>query len=293
MYAPLAAGSMVQISVIINTLNEQRWITNVVKSSMRWADEVLVVDMHSDDETPRLAAEQGARVLAFERVGFVEPARKFAVGNANGPWILILDADELIPLSLARRLREIAEGDLADVVDIPFVTYIAGAQMKGAGWGPGQDRHIRFFRKGKIEFHDEIHSLPAVAPGARLLQLAGDDMSVVHFNYFDFDHFVQKLNNYTAIEARELHRASTPPRGPMRTLAAAAYQFLTRYVRLRGYRDGWRGVYLSGLMAFYRFSTLAKHHLLTAEGDRDAIARRYETIAEQIVTEFEGQPPRK
>src|SRR5450759_4249900 len=108
----------VSISVVINTLNEEANIAYALRSVRTWVDEIVVVDMHSDDRTREVAETYGARVYLHDRVGYVEPARRFALAKATGDWILILDADELIPPRLARRLSDIAAAGQADVVSI-------------------------------------------------------------------------------------------------------------------------------------------------------------------------------
>ena len=86
-----------RISVVINTLNEERRLPYALRSVQDWVDEIVVVDTHSDDKTVEIAEEFGARIFTHERVGYADPARAFAFARATGDWILILDADELVP----------------------------------------------------------------------------------------------------------------------------------------------------------------------------------------------------
>src|SRR5688500_8186807 len=88
------------ISVIINTLNEEANIAACVES-VRWAEDVVVVDMHSEDRTAALAESLGCRVFLHERTGYVEPARNFAIAQARHDWVLVLDADERASKALA------------------------------------------------------------------------------------------------------------------------------------------------------------------------------------------------
>ncbi|PYU89881.1 MAG: glycosyltransferase family 2 protein, partial [Acidobacteria bacterium] len=113
-----------RISVVVNTLNEEKNLPYALRSVRSWVDEIVVVDMHSQDRTVEIAREYGAKVYSHEPMGFVEPARAFAVAQAGGDWILILDADEVVPLLLSRRLREIARRDEADVVTLPRLNYL-------------------------------------------------------------------------------------------------------------------------------------------------------------------------
>src|SRR4051812_46907339 len=107
------------ISVVINTLNEEKTIEQALKS-VQWADEILVCDMESDDSTKELAKKLGAKILTHKRLPFVEPARNFAISKASYDWILIIDPDEEVPSSLAKKLQEIASNNgVTTFVEIP------------------------------------------------------------------------------------------------------------------------------------------------------------------------------
>src|SRR3989344_1654842 len=98
---------MVRISVVINTLNEEKNLPRALTSVKSFADEVVVVDMYSDDKTQDLARKFGAKVYEHERTNYVEPARNFAISKATGEWILILDADEELQTSLREEILEV------------------------------------------------------------------------------------------------------------------------------------------------------------------------------------------
>lgn len=270
-----------RISVVINTLNEERRLPYALRSVRDWVDEIVVVDMLSDDKTVEIAEAFGAQVFAHERLGYADPARAFALARATGDWILILDADELVPPRLARRLRDVATTDEADVVDIPYLNYLLGEPLAWTGWGPSQDRHQRFFRRGWVEATSDIHAYLRMREGARVLRLAPDDgLPLVHFNYTDVTHFIEKLNRYTTIEA--VGRAGSRRRiRRTRAIAATLREFRDRFLRHKGYRDGWRGFYLAGLMAFYRFAVYAKEEELKSIGTREDVERIYDAESER------------
>lgn len=81
---------MHKVSVVINTLNEEKNIAFAIRSVSGFADEIVVVDMHSDDNTCKIAESFGAKVFAYERTNYVEPARNYAISKATGDWILFL-----------------------------------------------------------------------------------------------------------------------------------------------------------------------------------------------------------
>jgi (heptosyl)LPS beta-1,4-glucosyltransferase len=274
-----------RISVVINTLNEERRLPYALRSVQGWVDEIVVVDMHSDDRTVEIAEASGARVFAHERLGYADPARAFAIAKATGDWILILDADELVPPRLARRLRNVAAANEVDVVDVPRLNYVLGEPLAWTGWGPAQDHHQRFFRRGWVEATGDIHNFLRMREGARVLRLAPDDrLALVHFNYTNVAHFIEKLNRYTTIEAAG--RAGSRPRVTRaRVVAGTVREFTNRFLRHKGYRDGWRGFYLAGLMAFYRFAVYAKEQELRSIGTREDVERIYEAEAERWLSD--------
>src|SRR5450759_1251360 len=101
---PRTGGVMgTRISAVINTLNEERNLPFALRSVQDWVDEIVVVDMHSEDATRDIAKQYGARVFLHERLGYADPARAFALEQAVGDWILLIDADELIPAPLSER----------------------------------------------------------------------------------------------------------------------------------------------------------------------------------------------
>jgi glycosyltransferase involved in cell wall biosynthesis len=272
-----------KLSVVINTLNEEHNLPYALRSVRSWTDEIVVVDMHSEDRTTETAREYGARVFFHERVSAFDAARAFAIAQATGEWILLLDADEVVPEPLSRRLLEIAANDEADVVIIPWSNYLLGAPLMHTGWGPKEDKHARFFKPGMLQSSAKIHDFSRPSPGARVMELAYQPgLAMVHFNYLDAAQFLEKLNRYTTIEARQAfergERASA-----QRALYSAAREFVWRYLRMKGYRDGWRGLYLSGLMATYRWATYAKLQELESVGSREAVREVYGRKSERIL----------
>jgi glycosyltransferase involved in cell wall biosynthesis len=273
----------VQITAIIHTLNEEANIANALRSVARWANEVIVVDMHSEDRTVEIARSLGARVLLHERTGFVEPARRFAEEEATGEWIFVLDADEIAPPELISRLREIAEKNLADICRIPRLNYFGGRPLLHSGWGPEQDCHARFYRRGAIEYSSRIHAAPQHKPGSQILTLRyAPGTAILHFNYLNASHFLAKLNRYTDIEAAQ--KAACGKRvGISDFLLRPLAIFIDRSFRKQGFRDGWPGFYYCALMSVYRLTTAMKQFELQRTGSAEEVRRLYQATADEQV----------
>lgn len=272
---------------MINTFNAERTLPYALRSVHAWADEIVVVDMHSEDRTVAIAEEYGARVFVHERTGFVEPARAFAIAWATGEWILILDADELIPAPLGAELREIARADRADVVVISRLNYLHGRPILHTGWQPEKDRHFRFFRRGRLCASATIHAPLVPDAGARILILPyHPGRAIVHFNFVDFADLLEKINRYTTVEAEQAYDRGERPR--RWDAARAVIPLWQRFVRDRGYRDGWRGWYLALFMAYYQVAKYAKLKEHAATGGRDAIEGRQAEEAERWLAQLES-----
>ena len=234
------------ISVVINTFNEEKNIERAIKSVV-FADEIIVCDMYSTDDTVSIAEKLGARVLYHKYTRYVEPARNYAISKSKNGWILVLDADEVIPATLAKSLMEMVEKEVASAfIEIPRKNIIFGKWMRASGWWP--DYHIRFFKLGSIEWQDEIHSKPKTnGLGLRLPEDEG--FAIVHNHYSSVFQYIERMNRYSSIQAEELYKNKTvfhwedlfkKPLG----------EFLSRYFASDGYKDGLHGLTLSLLQAF-------------------------------------------
>src|SRR6185369_4269605 len=167
--------------------------------SVKWADEVLVCDMHSDDKTAEIAKKLGAKTVYHERTGYVEPARNFAISKTTGDFVLILDADEEIPDTLAKKLQEITDKMLEiDFVWIPRKNFIFGKWMRASMWWP--DNNIRFFKKGAVKWSDKIH-IPPKTVGSGLTLDAEESYAIIHHHYDNLTQFLERLIRYTEIQA--------------------------------------------------------------------------------------------
>ncbi len=242
-----------KISAVINTFNEEKNITRAIKS-VAFTDEVIVCDMHSTDQTAEIAKKLGAKVVFHKHVGFVEPARNFAISEAKNDWIFILDADEEISSELASRLQQIAELNSTDYVQIPRKNIIFGHWMKYAMWWP--DYHVRFFKKGHVSWKNEIHSKPEVDGRGATLD-GNESLAIVHHHYTSVSEFINRMNRYTDIQAKDLVKDNYRFMWPDLILKPLD-EFLSRYFALQGFRDGLHGLTLSLLQAFSHFVVYLK-----------------------------------
>ena len=180
--------------------------------------------MASTDDTKKIAKQYTDKVYDHPYVGYVEPARNFALSKASGNWALIVDADERIPTTLAGKLVDIATNDEADFVRVPRKNLVFGQWLKYSRWWP--DYNIRFFKRGYVEWQDAIHR-PPITTGQGINLDPDPKYALIHHHYRTLDEYLERLIRYTDQQAKEL-------------LA-------------EGYKDGLHGLAISLLQAFSTF----------------------------------------
>lgn len=238
------------ISVAIVTLNEERNIRACLES-VKWAEEIVVCDSGSSDRTLAIAGEYGARTFQDPWRGFAAH-KNLALERTQHPWVLSLDADERVTGPLRREIEEVLVDPAArDGYLVPRRSYFLGHWIRGCGWYP--DESIRLFRRGSGRFAERAVHETVVVEG-RLGRLTSP---LEHFTYDSISAFLQRMDQYSTLAAEELQRAGRP--GRLSDLVVRpAWTFLRMLVLQGGWREGWRGVVLSGLYASYTFSKYAK-----------------------------------
>jgi len=279
---------MIKISVFINTLNEAKRIRSCLES-VQWADEIVVVDMQSDDETVAIAKEFTDKIFAFERIGYCEPARKFAAQKTSGDWILNIDADEMVSVGLKRELLRIAQEGIYEAVYVPRKNYFWGEEMRFSGCGQFQDRQLRFYKKGAVIFSDKIHAGIQLNSSARVYNIENAEAHFLHFSYISPQQYWEKMDRYTTIEAESLFqegRAYTFKNA----LKDAWNAFWKRYVKKgKGYKDGPWGFIYCLWTAMYKLNVYAKYLLMKTYGKADyapSIEEKYDAIIKETLKEL-------
>jgi glycosyltransferase involved in cell wall biosynthesis len=278
----------VKISVFINTLNEEKNIRRCLES-VKWADEIVVVDMHSDDRTAAIAREYTDKVFLHERCGYADPARAFAVAQTSGDWIMHLDADEMATDALRRRLLQIASDDAADIVRVPLKNFFWGRQMTACGLGPLQYRPIRFHKRDAVMYRANIHAYSSEAKGARVVELEDQEECFLHFASVTPQQYFDKLNNYTTLEAAaRFRRGETMTFSQM--LSKAWTVFWKRWFKKsKGYRDKDYGFVFCLWSAVYEtliWLKLDMMHRYKTEDLDAAVRAKYDAIAQDELKKF-------
>ncbi|MEK7168640.1 MAG: glycosyltransferase family 2 protein [Patescibacteria group bacterium] len=245
---------MAKISAVINTLNEEKKIGRCLASLKGFANEIVVVDMMSTDKTVEIAKKYGAKVFKHKRIGYVEPARNFAISKAKHDWIIILDADEEVREGLKIFLKQEIKKPQADYYRIPRKNIIFGKWMKHSGWWP--DHNIRFFKKNSVSWNEVIHSVP-ITIGTGLDLPAKEYYAIRHRHYSSVEEYITRMNKYTTIQARELNKKGVEFKW-RDVLFKPSSEFLRRYFAESGYKDGLHGLVLSLLQTLSELTIYIK-----------------------------------
>ena len=234
------------IAVVLITRNEARRIRRCLQS-VRWADEIVVVDQHSDDETAAICRELGARVVAREMTAGFGEQKNFAIAQARAEWILSLDADEEVTPALREAIEKAVATPGACVgFRMPRLTSYLGRFIRRCGWYPSPV--LRLARRGHGRFTDALVHEELVLDGP-----VGDlDVDLLHHSYDSLAEHVRKLILYTGYDARMLQRRGArigPLNAPRWLVLKPLAVFLRKYVVQRGFREGWHGFVLCAMAA--------------------------------------------
>ena len=262
-FYPLYSGASVcvssdalKISATIITFNEAENIRAACES-VAWADEILVVDSRSADDTVRIAEECGARVVVRDWPGFAAQ-KQFAAESATHDWVFSLDADERVTDELRASVLRLRDGDpsrLADGYRVARRSFYMGRWIKGGGWYP--DYQLRFYdrRRGRWE-GAHIHESVKMQPGSRVETLSGD---LQHFSVRDAAHHHRMIGErYAPLSARQMFEAGRRT-SPLRIATAAPAAFTRSFILKGGFRDGLAGLAIARFAAHHAF---LKHVML-------------------------------
>jgi glycosyltransferase involved in cell wall biosynthesis len=227
------------ISVLIPTRNEERDLPACL-ASVRWAEEIVVVDSESTDRTRALATEAGARVLVRTFDDY-SSQKNWALAQLTHPWVLWLDADERVDDALAGAIRALPESPEADGFEIERVNHFLGHRIRHSGWS--NDRIVRLFRRDRGLWEGRIHE--RVTGLARIERLPG---RLLHDSYASFGEYMEKLTPYARENARKAYAAGRRA-GPLALLIRPPLRFLRMYLGQGGFLDGAWGLVVCGLSA--------------------------------------------
>jgi glycosyltransferase involved in cell wall biosynthesis len=225
---------MPKISAYIIAYNEAAKIEAAV-SSVLWADEIVVADSHSTDNTAALAEGLGARVVQIPFTGFGE-LRNRAIEACRHEWIFSLDSDERCTAEVRDEILALINGAPAhDAYLVPRRSYMMGRWITGSGWYPNY-RQPQLFRKGAMRYKpDAVHEgyeLLGAKPLGRLTN------AIHQFPFRNMEEVIRKMNRYSTLGTARLANKRVSMAS---AFGHAVWSFLKHYIFKRGFKDGWAG----------------------------------------------------
>jgi glycosyltransferase involved in cell wall biosynthesis len=245
-----------KISATIITLNEEANIREACES-LTWADEIIVVDSGSHDQTRAIAEDCGARVISRDWPGFAAQ-KQFAADQTSHDWIFSLDADERVSEELKTsiaELRRLPETQLADGYRIARRSFYQGRWIKGGGWYP--DWQLRLYRKSRGRWEPRhIHESVRMDSGARIEKLSGD---LLHYSVRDSSQHHRMIGErYAPLAANQMFEEGRRT-SALKIATAGPAAFVGSLIFKGGFRDGLAGISIASFAAHHAF---LKHLML-------------------------------
>ncbi len=241
-----------KISVVINTYNESATLAETVQH-VKDFDEIVVCDMESTDNTVAIAQSLGCRVVTFPKGNYniVEPARDFAIHAATYPWVLVVDADEIITAELREYLYSyINSENHATGLLIPRKNYVMNQFVKISY----PDYQLRFFMKDKTTWPPLVHAKPNIDGEVGKVPSADHKLAMIHKSMSVYTKLA-KMNTYTSNEVVKRKNESV---SLLRMFVKPTFRFFLHYIIKGGIFQGVSGLVLAINEANYKFYTLVK-----------------------------------
>jgi glycosyltransferase involved in cell wall biosynthesis len=236
---------MNKISVVIITYNEESRIQKTLES-VKWCDEIIVVDSGSTDKTTDICKEYtNCKVYHQSFLGF-GLQKRFAIEKASNDWILSLDADEIVTEPLKKEMENTLQNPLANGYNVPITMLFMGKVFKYGN--EHKMPHLRFFNKNKGNFNsNEVHE--AIQVEGKILTFRNE---VLHQSYRNTFHYFEKFNTYTEIYKNEALKKRKKA-GMLKSILRFKLEFIKLYFFRFNFLNGYPGFVWSMYSAFYVF----------------------------------------
>ena len=249
---------MIKISAVIITHNEEKNIARCLHSIAGLADEVVVVDSNSTDNTVQISRDLGARIVNHIFEGHIQQ-KNFAITQASNPIILSMDADECLDETLKQEISKLKRNFNVDGYSMNRLTNYCGQWIKHCGWYPDVKLRLWDSRKGKwggINPHDkfEMHK-----PDAKIQHLKGN---LLHYSYYTVADHRNRSHRYAEISAKALFEQGVTISYPMIYIKGFS-KFIRNYILHLGFLDGINGIricWITAIETFRKYYLLFKMH---------------------------------
>lgn len=243
---------MIKLSVVIITLNEEKNLERCLLSIKKVADEIVVVDSLSTDNTVAIAQQHGARIISQKFLGHVEQ-KNFAASQAAYDWVLSLDADEALTPELEQSILNIKKSPAYNAYRFPRLNNFCGKWIRHSGLYP--DAKIRLFNRTHGAWIGENpHDKWVLANNEKEGNLKGD---LLHYSFYSISDYVKKIEKYTEIASR-LRVEKGKSYSVLKIWLVPKWKFFADYIIRLGFLDGYEGLLVCRLNAMETMIKYAK-----------------------------------
>ena len=245
-----------KISVVIICKNEEHIIGTTLKSVQGIADEIVVYDSGSTDNTVPVIRASGARLIEGPWEGYGK-TKQLAIAAAANDWILNIDADEVLDEPLQKAIDALTLDDEKVVYAARFRNYLGPVCLKWGEFGFGQ--HIRLFNRRAVNMNDSrVHERLEMPAGTRRVLLPGH---ILHYTMKDTREFVNKSVQYALLNAEQYHSKGKKASWVKQYLAPP-FTFIKYYFFRLGFLDGWGVLFSARMASLYTYVKYARLHEL-------------------------------
>ncbi len=241
---------MEKLSVTIITKNEEKNIARCLES-IKWADEIIVLDTHSTDRTVEICRQFTDQVFCVDWQGYGKQ-KNMCAERTRYDWVLNLDSDEEISPEGAEEIKRVLrDKPMYSLYNFPRKNFFAQRWVRYGGWYP--DRISRLYNKTQISFTEsQVHE--KLVPDANAGSLCN---AILHYSFSGMGDYIERQNRYSTLYACEKLKNGFRANGS-HLILRPIFSFLKNYFIRQGFRDGFLGLFLAISGSFYTFLKYAK-----------------------------------
>lgn len=240
------------ISAVVLTKNEEKNLKDCLET-LRWCDEILVIDDNSTDKTSEIAKKFGAQVFTHSLNNNWAQQRNFGLEKAKEEWILFIDADEVIPPDLKKEITLAVKNKTMAGYYLRRQEFFNGKALK---YGETAHYLLRLGRKGKGKWQREVHEVWEIKGEIGKLK-----NPLFHYSHPTLTEFIEHVNRFSTLHAQLLLKEGVKP-SLWRIIANPLAKFMQNYFFRLGFLDGTPGIIVALMMSFHSFLARAKLYFL-------------------------------
>jgi glycosyltransferase involved in cell wall biosynthesis len=240
------------LSVVIITFNEEKNIARCLESVLEVADEIIVVDAYSTDNTEKICRKYDVEFYKKEWQGY-SAAKNFGTSQAQNDYILSLDADEALSGELKTSISDIKINSTFQAYYLKRLANYCGKWIKHCGWYP--DYKLRLWNRKLGEWHGTVHEILKFEQQIPIGKLSGD---LLHYSFSSIKDHINKANMFSEISAKEAIKKGRKINFVYHLFLNPAYTFINKYIFKLGFLDGYYGFLICVISAFSHFLKYSK-----------------------------------